>query len=177
MRLVEKFQLQGRLYRIYERNDEKILRIGESETVQSIHGIGLTGLYFDDIAAAIPLDFGSVLLVGLAGGTVARLLRERGYKGRIWGIDPDPVVVSIARRHFELDRNVDAAILASGEDFLDTCPLLFDCIVLDAYENGDKNVMGQKMYTLARRHVMIGGILIINDWSRKEGNHLIKENL
>jgi len=183
MRLVEKLQLYGKLYRIYERTsvlsgeNEVLLRVGTSDTVQSIGGVGPTGLYFDNAAEAVPLHFGNILLVGLGGGTVARLLRERGFRGRIWGIEPDPIIVTLARKYFEIDRHVDEVILATGEDFLDTCPLLFDCILLDAFDNGDKSVMGQKMYMSARKHIVSGGILLINDWSRKDGNNLIKENL
>jgi len=67
-----------------------------------------TGCVWDALAAPLlalpPRRRRRILLLGLGGGSVARILRALAPEAEIVGVEFDPEVVAAARAHFELDR-------------------------------------------------------------------------
>jgi SAM-dependent methyltransferase len=171
MRELTRLTANGRFYRVMEGPSfERYLRVGHSQTVQSIGGYGPTGHYYDHIADACGNNPSSVLICGLAGGTVARLLRERGYKGKIYGVDNDPTMVSLGRAWFNLDRYVNSVIVMDAERYLRTVAVTFGCVILDLYVDAVDCRHTPDVLRLGLSVVEPGGNLIINDWSQEEGN-------
>jgi spermidine synthase len=80
------------------------------ETFASFYRPGevATECVWDAIAAPIlwlpPARRRRILILGLGGGSVARLARALAPEAEIVGVELDPEVVRLAREHFELDR-------------------------------------------------------------------------
>jgi spermidine synthase len=87
-------------------------------------------------AALDVLDFlferpGSMLLVGLGAGSIAKRYAEHGW--RVDAVEIDPVVAEVARDHFGL-RSEDCAVhLRDGRRFLRETAKSYDLIVVDAF--------------------------------------------
>ena len=57
------------------------------------------------------LKVNNVLIVGLGGGSIAKLVRDNWKEAKITGVDIDPVIVELGKKYMKLDRsNVDINI-------------------------------------------------------------------
>lgn len=86
----------------------------------------------------LPQDFSprSVLLLGFGAGSAARLVSYRWPKSHITGVELDPVVINIARKHFKINsiphltlHNQDALDFINQQD----SKLQFDLTLVDCY--------------------------------------------
>ena len=108
-----------------------------------------------------------VLLLGLAGGSVARAVRALEPQAEIVGVEHDAEVVRMARRHLDLDRlNVELAI-GDALDFLRSDRRRFDLIVEDLFIGSSRSVrkpdwLLEKGYPLFERRRRQGGIVVSN---------------
>jgi spermidine synthase len=91
----------------------------------------------------------SALILGLGGGTLARLILEKYPKARIVGYEIDEEVLKIAHEFFGLDSRVDIR-LEDGRRALKE-PGRFDLIVVDLY-------LGQTLPSFASSKVFLQGI-------------------
>ena len=169
---------------IVESAGRRFLLFDEGAAVQSIHDADrpLTGTVWDDIAAAPLLAPGDAppavrraLVVGLAGGTVARTLAAAWPGVRIDGVEIDPDVIDISRAHLGLSEIVGLTIhiadgrvwmnrrCASRSDGPSPSPP-YDLIALDAYRGPYPpfHLMTREFFTLARRCLAPGGIVALN---------------
>ncbi len=79
------------------------------------------------------LKIGAVLVLGLGGGTVAKLIKKNWPSAKITGIDIDPVIVELGRKYLDLNiENVDVRI----GDATKIPPGKFDLVIVDLF-NGD----------------------------------------
>jgi len=182
MTLLDLITQYGRKYRVYETTDDqgnpkRLLRLGSGNTVESVWGFGDTGLYWDDIADAVPKTAKEILMIGVGGGTIARLLRERNYQGKIIGIEYDPIIIQIGKRWFETDTFLDTIVLDDGIEWIKNCPVTFDCIILDAYENGGKTSIHNEIYTEALNKLSKDGVLITNQYEKGENTIILERNI
>jgi len=99
-------------------------------------GSALTGSVWDALAAPL-LALGrrapSVLLLGLGAGSTARVARALAPGARIVGVEIDPEVVALARRHFELDRLGVEVVQADAAAFLARSRERFDAVLDDVF--------------------------------------------
>lgn len=79
------------------------------------------------------------LILGLGGGTVAKLIRKKWSDAKITGVDIDPVMIELGKKYLGLDKlNVEIKI----DDALQytkykTPDIKYDLVIVDLY-NGDK---------------------------------------
>jgi spermidine synthase len=82
----------------------------------------------------------SVLILGLGGGTVVKIVRKNWPEAKITGIDIDPIIVELGKKYLGLnDSNIDIKI-ADAENFLVSLVSIqdrYDLVIVDLY-NGDK---------------------------------------
>lgn len=112
----------------------------------------------------------SVLLLGLGGGSVVKILRdERGIGSPITAVELDPVMVRIAKDHFGLNGFSDVDVVI-GDAFakLDGLTGQFDLVVVDVFVDDEvppamarPEVIDQLMSLTAQ-----GGHLLINTMDR-----------
>lgn len=103
----------------------------------------LTGYSWDAITAACMLrstDPSSVLLLGLAGGTVVRQLRALLPHSTITAVEIDEEVVDLGRRHMELGRFDAEIVIGDAYEFLKSSHRTFDVVIDDVYRTGIDDV-------------------------------------
>lgn len=82
-------------------------------------------------------NFESVLILGVAGGSVIKtLVEEIKYGGKITGVEIDESVIAIANQYFELDKipNLEIVIDDAFEYVLKT-KKTYDLIIIDIFED------------------------------------------
>lgn len=129
------------------------------------------------------LSFNSVhqvLILGLAGGTLAYLIDKYFHPQKIIGIEIDPEVIAIGRKFFYLDALKNLEI---GEkdalEFIDTELQQgkkdhYDLIILDVFNVDDtpENADSQDFYKKIRELVKKDGLIVLNknfsgdDWEK-----------
>ncbi len=74
-----------------------------------------------------------VLILGLGGGSAARVVRAIAPGARIVGVERDPDVVRVARRAFGLDEIGVEVIRADARDYVVGCRRRFDFVIEDVF--------------------------------------------
>lgn len=138
-------------------------------------GRDLTEGSWDLLAAPVVLAAGAaprVLLLGVGGGTVIRIMRALRPAARIVAVDLDADVLAMARREFDLDSLGATIVCAEADAYLRSLPASarFDVIVDDIYERapgGMRKPFGWPE-TLRRclRRLSAGGLLVCNALDR-----------
>ena len=108
-----------------------------------------------------------ILILGLGGGSVARLARALAPDAEIVGVELDPEVVRLARAHLELDA-LDVRIeIADALAWLKTAKGRFDAILEDVFIGHGDDVhkpdwIPEPGHRLARSRLARGGVLVSN---------------
>src|SRR5215216_1302038 len=109
-----------------------------------------------------PLD---ALLIGLAGGTVARELTAAYGPIPITGVEIDPEITDVAREYFALDemKNLNV-IVADGRYALRTSDAAFDLIGVDAYRQPyiPFQLTSREFFQDVSAHLRPGGVAVVN---------------
>lgn len=142
-------------------------------TLASSHpeGTGGTGPVWDALALPVlalpPARRRSLLVVGLGGGSVARVLRALAPDARIVGIEIDPRVVAAARAHLGLDALEVEVIVGDARRVLAAERRRFDLVVEDAFVGPVRAIrkpdgFPEPLLSLARRRLERDGLLVCN---------------
>ena len=106
-----------------------------------------------------------MLVIGNAGGTIARAY-GRFYPGvSVDGVEIDGELNDVARRFFGAGENRRLRLIAAdGRPFLERSDERYDLIVVDAYRQPyvPLQLATQEFFALARRHLRPGGVLALN---------------
>jgi spermidine synthase len=123
--------------RVVVRGGRRSLRIDGSFASTWEPGRETTGSVWDGIAAgllALPeRRRRSVLLLGLGGGSAARVVRALAPHARIVGVEIDPAVVRAARRWFDLDALGVEIVTDDAARFLRRTRARFDAVLEDVF--------------------------------------------
>jgi spermidine synthase len=133
------------------------------------------------------LNAKSVLILGLGGGTVAKLIKKNWPESKITGVDIDPIIIELGKKYLGLDPDGLKIIIGDALGIIQNSKFKiqkFDLIVVDLY-NGDKypekfdteNYIHLVRSLLAREGVAIFNRLYYNDkrpQAVKFGNKLKK---
>jgi predicted membrane-bound spermidine synthase len=116
-------------------------------------------LYKDD-----PMSTKEVLVIGLAGGTVARQLLEAFPEAHIDGVEIDGEVVRIGEQYFD---NKDPRItpyVMDGRVFLQSTDKVYDVILVDAYRQPyiPFHLTSVEWWKEVKRHLAPDGVVAIN---------------
>ena len=108
-----------------------------------------------------------VLLLGLAAGSVARALRALDTAAEIVGVELNPEVLRVARRHFDLDRLGVELVVGDALEYLRRERRRFDLIVEDLFVGKARSVrkpewVTREGYRLIGRRLREGGYVVSN---------------
>ena len=130
--------------RIREGRDGTELRV--SGTLASFYrpGLAATGLFWDALAAPVALlppdERRSILVLGLGGGSAARVMRALAPSALIVGIERSPEVVRAARQYLDLDGlDLDVRV-QDAREFLAKERGPIDAVLEDIFEGGTHNL-------------------------------------
>jgi spermidine synthase len=108
-----------------------------------------------------------VLLLGLGGGSAARVVRAVAPGARIVAVEIDPRVVRLAREWFDLDALGVEVVVADAREYLTRARARFDAVLEDVFVGAGRAARkpeGLPLPGLARaaRRVRPGGVLASN---------------
>jgi spermidine synthase len=147
------------------------LRIDGSFASRWRPGALLTGSVWDALAAPLawlaPQRRRRLLLLGLGGGSAARILRALAPQARIVGVEIDPGVVRLARRHLGLDALGVEVVVGDARAFLEGGRERFDLVIEDVFlgpGRAERKPDWLPLPGLARaaRRLAPGGLLVSN---------------
>ena len=148
----------------------RILQLNEGVAVHSVwrRDTVLTGGYWDLFLLLPPLlgrPADRMLVIGNAGGTVARAYGR--FYPRTWidGVEIDGAVTAAGRRYLGLRDNPRLRVItADGRPFLALTKRRYDLIVVDAYHQPyvPFYLATQEFFRLVRDHLRLGGIVALN---------------
>lgn len=134
-------------------------------------GQAATGSVWDAIAAPLlmlpPRRRRSVLLLGLGGGSVARIVRALSPACRIVGVEFDASVVRVARERLDLDALGVEVVVGDALDFLRRDDARYDAILEDVFVGRGDAVhkpgwLPEPGLPLASQRLAPGGVLVSN---------------
>lgn len=159
--------------RIIEDNGYQQLVFNEGLGVQSVYRpeTPWTGAYWD-LFAAVPMwrekSDQQGLIIGYAGGTIARLWSQTEAKNsfaHIQGVEIDKRVLAASREFFSQDDfGIDVAV-DDGRRFLARSKQEYDIIAVDAYSNEFQipfHLTTAEFFSLASQKMSDDGILVLN---------------
>src|SRR5437870_52533 len=106
-----------------------------------------------------------VLVIGNAGGTIARALAAEYPGVEIEGVELDPVVTELARQFMGMSQITNLHVITSdGRAYLATTASHYDLIVVDAYRQTyiPFYLATEEFFALVREHLDAGGAVALN---------------
>lgn len=104
------------------------------------------------------------LILGLAGGSIAKLVRKNWKEAKITGVEIDPAMIYLGKKYMGLEKwGVDIKI-QDAEDFCKSTKDKFDLICMDTY-TGDafpEKFEDEKFLQLLKRLVTERGVVVFN---------------
>jgi len=157
--------------RVRRRGARLELRIGDSFASCLVSGRTATGSVWDALAAALlalPVRRRrAVLLLGLGGGSAARIVRALAPAARIVGVEIDPAVLRLAQSRFGLAALGIEAVRADARDFLQNSRSRFDLILEDCFIGNQAELqkpqgIPEPAFAWAAQRLCPGGVLASN---------------
>jgi spermidine synthase len=156
---------------ILERSDgSRVLQLNEGVAVHSVWRAEtvLTGGEWDMFLVVPPLldrPVERMLVVGNAGGTIARAFGELYPDVKIDGVEIDPEVSEAGKEYLGLDDNPNLTVIdEDGRPYLQLTDERYDLIVVDAYRQPyiPFYLATREFFELARDRLRPGGVLALN---------------
>jgi len=144
---------------------EALLVDGVVQSISPHDGLASGGYW----AAMVPDERPTrALILGLGGGTLARLLQSRfGSDLPIVGVDSDPAVVELARTAGWLPERGLETVIADAFEFVKTCTDRFDYAAIDLFKGEEfiGRALGKPFLRQVRALLVPRGRLVVNMFS------------
>ncbi|MCC6831276.1 MAG: fused MFS/spermidine synthase [Thermoleophilia bacterium] len=147
----------------------RVLQLNEGWAVHSrtpAHGV-LTDNYWDAFATLPPLAGGAsgrLLVLGNAGGTIARLYGALWPGVSVDGVEIDPLVTRAARRYLDMSNPRLRVYTADARFWLEGSRPSYDIVAIDAYAQPyiPFHLATREFFRLVRDHLRPGGVVAVN---------------
>ena len=120
-------------------------------------------------------DVKDMLIIGMAGGTIAQQYKSLYPDLHIEGVEIDGEIVRLARKHFELDQFVkpEDQYVADGRTFLYGTQQRYDVIVVDAFRQPyiPFHLTTVEFFEQIRGHLKDNGVMLMNVNKARPGDH------
>ncbi len=140
-------------------------------------GSPVTGSVWDAIAAPVlalpPERRKEILILGVAGGSAARVVRAIAKDAHITGVELSPEVIEAAREHFDLDALDLDLVIGDAHAYLRESTQRFDLILEDVFVGVGRSVhkpewLPEPAHELAKALLKPGGLLVSNTLDEAE---------
>ncbi len=158
--------------RVVRQGAERVLRVDDTFASTYQPGRIATGSVWDALACgllALPLERrGSVLLLGLGGGSAARIARALAPDARIIGVELRAEVVEAARAHLDLDALDLEVVIGDAREVVERfADGSFDAVLEDVFVGRGRGAYKPEgfpfpMLARARACLRPGGLLVTN---------------
>ena len=134
-------------------------------------GLAITGSVWDALGAPLlllpPARRRRVLILGLGGGSVARVVRALAPGAEIVGVEKSDEVLRAARRHLDLDQLGVEVVQADAREYLVRSRRRFDVIIEDLFLGTTRTLhkpdwLPTPGYEQVARRLAAGGLLVAN---------------
>ncbi|PCJ66072.1 MAG: hypothetical protein COA58_08335 [Bacteroidetes bacterium] len=133
---------------------------------------------FEKAIGLIEKDISSVqntLILGFGCGSILHLLEKKhSYNGEITGIEYDPIIISLFKKHFEPNYSLKPELIAiDAFDFLNQCKDQYDLIFIDLFKELDNvDFIFTKPFISSLKSISnTNTILVFNTIKRTELDH------
>ncbi len=120
----------------------------------------------------------SVAIVGLGSGTAAKQITQAYGPVAIDGVEIDPAIVDLGRRHFAMNEGNLRVHVNDGRAFLGGCGKTYDWVVVDTYQGSDIpfHLITKEFFQQVRQHLTPEGVLSVNiAWWSPEDQELLSK--
>jgi spermidine synthase len=102
------------------------------------------------------------LILGLGGGSVAKLVRKYWPKAKVIGVDIDPVIVELGKKYLDL-KGIDI-VIADAKDFVKKSKNKYDLIVVDTYlgDNYPSEFESSTFLNSVTKLLKVNGLIVFN---------------
>ena len=152
----------------------RLLRLNEGfDSFHSAYWPGqvMTGLYFDAFVLpallAPPAEDGvrKVMIIGLGGGTMARLIHAAAPDIAVTGVEIDGELISLGREWLGFDDSMAVVASMDGRMALHASQQAYGAIILDAYSDQiyiPHHLSTREFFELVRSRLRPGGVMAAN---------------
>lgn len=157
--------------RIVRTGRRRVLRINDTFASTYEPGRVTTGSVWDAIACgvlALPQERRKrVLLLGLGGGSAARIVRALAPEATIVGVELSPDVVRLAREHLDLDALDLEVRIGDAREWIRSEQTFYDAILEDVFVGSGRKAFKPEGLPLpllaeAKAQLRPGGVLVSN---------------
>jgi predicted membrane-bound spermidine synthase len=115
--------------------------------------------YFDDLA-----KFNDVLIIGLAGGTIARQMLQAFPEIQVDGVEIDGAVVEVGKKYLDNEDPRIRPIVMDGRIFLQLTEKKYDLVMMDAYRQPyiPFHLVTTEFFEEVKAHLTEDGLVAVN---------------
>jgi len=117
---------------------------------------GIVETIWNSTLKQINNDCSNILILGLGGGTLAKLLRKKYPDAKIIGVEIDPIMIELGKKYLDLDKyNIDIKIQDAFLFLKNNKNKKYDLLIVDTY-------FGDKYVEIAGSDPAMAGITVFN---------------
>lgn len=145
--------------------ERRLVAAGYTQS-RNLNKVGLTGAYWDGFIQNVP-ELGKdsrVLILGLAGGTIAKLITKKFGLVTIDGVDIDPLMIELGQKFLDFNEKNVNIIIEDAVKFIDEARYKYDLICVDLFAHGDVAVGAEskEFFLKVKRLLKKDGVVVIN---------------
>lgn len=183
--VIHEAESQYNYIQVLQRGNETLLVLNEGHAIHSIHDPtqSLTRGPWDYFMIApyfvpemTPDEVDSLLMIGLAAGTVSHQYTEAYGPIDIDGVEIDPEIVDIGREYFDMNEPNLNVIVADGRYYLEKTDNRYDVIGIDAYRQPyiPFHLTTREFFQAVDDHLTDDGVAVVNAGRTEEDFRLVE---
>ncbi len=183
--VIHEAESQYNYIQVVQRGSETLLVLNEGHAIHSIYDptqpltrgpwdYFMVAPYF--VPDTKPEDVNSLLMIGLAAGTVAHQFTEGYGPIEIDGVEIDPEIVDIGRKYFNMNEPNLNVIVSDGRYYLEKTDKQYDVIGIDAYRQPyiPFHLTTVEFFEAVESHLSPNGAAVVNAGRTREDFRLVE---
>jgi spermidine synthase len=160
-----KSEVNGEIRVVESFGERRLVAAGYTQS-RSLNKEGLTGSYWDGFIYNLPklsLD-DRLLVLGLGGGTIAKMLTKKYGNIAIDGVEIDPLMVELGKKYLEFSEKNVNVVIDDALEFLKKTRYQYSIVCVDLFAHGDVAIGSDKakFFEDIKKVMKKDGLVIIN---------------